>query len=88
MPDLPGVELGLDAIVSKSPADQPALRELMTKGALPALIFRTDDCDETFEKVRASGAKVLQEPIDRPYGVRDCAFRDPFGNRVRSSEHT
>ena len=42
--------------------------------------------DRTFETVRASGAEVLQEPIDQPYGVRDCAFRDPSGNTVRISQ--
>ena len=86
VPGQPGMEIGLDPLASKSPADQPALRDLMTKGALSSLIFDTDDCDATFEKVRASGAEVMQEPIDQPYGVRDCAFRDPAGNMVRFSQ--
>ena len=47
------------------------------------VLFTTDDCDAFFERVRATGAEVLQEPIDQPYGVRDCAFRDPSGNHVR-----
>jgi uncharacterized glyoxalase superfamily protein PhnB len=47
------------------------------------IIFMTDDCDATFEQLRASGAEVLQEPIDQPWGPRDCAFRDPSGNMVR-----
>ncbi|SNT15569.1 hypothetical protein SAMN05421812_103434 [Asanoa hainanensis] len=85
-PGQPGIEIGLDTIASKAPADQPALRELMAKGALSALIFDTDDCDAAFEKIRGSGAEVLQEPIDQPYGVRDCAFRDPSGNMVRFSQ--
>ena len=46
----------------------------------------TDDCDATFEQLRAADAEVLQEPIDQPYGVRDCAFRDPSGNQLRFSE--
>jgi uncharacterized glyoxalase superfamily protein PhnB len=50
------------------------------------IIFRTDDCDATFEKIRAAGAEVIQEPIDQPYGVRDCAVRDPSGNMVRFSQ--
>jgi predicted enzyme related to lactoylglutathione lyase len=50
---------------------------------LQAAIFRTDDLDATFEKVRASGAEVLQEPASQPWGVTDCAFRDPSGNLVR-----
>jgi len=64
------------------------IASLVAKGLLPGVIFRTDDCDKTFEKVRAAGADVIQEPIDQPYGVRDCAFRDPSGNMVRFSEHT
>ena len=67
-------------------ADGDALQELLTKGVLPMIMFRTDDLDATFEKVRASGAEVLQEPIDQPWGPRDCAFRDPSGNTVRISQ--
>jgi uncharacterized glyoxalase superfamily protein PhnB len=52
---------------------------------MPALIFRTDDCDASFERVRAAGAEVMQEPKDQNYGVRDCAFRDPSGNQIRFS---
>jgi hypothetical protein len=48
-------------------------------------VFRTDHLDATFERVRASGADVLLEPIDQPWGPRDCAFRDPSGNTVRIS---
>jgi catechol 2,3-dioxygenase-like lactoylglutathione lyase family enzyme len=55
-------------------------------GVLPMIIFSVDDLDATFEKVRASGAEVLQEPIDQPWGPRDCAFRDPSGNLVRISQ--
>ena len=55
----------------------------MTQGSLQAAIFRADDLDATFEKVRASGAEVLQEPASQPWGARDCAFRDPSGNLVR-----
>ena len=70
----------------RSQADGDALQELLTKGVLPMIMFRTDDLDATFEKVRASGAEVLQEPIDQPWGPRDCAFRDPSGNTVRISQ--
>jgi predicted enzyme related to lactoylglutathione lyase len=70
----------------RSQADGDALQELLTKGVLPLIVFRTDDLDATFEKVRASGAEVLQEPIDQPWGPRDCAFRDPSGNTVRISQ--
>lgn len=67
----------------RSQADGDALQELLTKGVLPMIIFSTDDVDATFERARASGAEVLQEPIDQPWGPRDCAFRDPSGNMVR-----
>jgi predicted enzyme related to lactoylglutathione lyase len=70
----------------RSQADGDILQELLTKGVLPLLVFRTDDVDTLFEKVRASGAEVLQEPIDQFYGPRDCAFRDPSGNTVRIAQ--
>lgn len=70
----------------RSQADGDALQELLTKGVLPMVVFRADDLDATFEKVRASGAEVLQEPVDQPWGPRDCAFRDPSGNMVRISQ--
>ncbi|MEU7837261.1 MULTISPECIES: VOC family protein [unclassified Nonomuraea] len=67
----------------RSQADGDALQELLTKGVLSMIIFSTDDLDATFERVRASGAEVLQEPIEQPWGPRDSAFRDPSGNLVR-----
>ena len=70
----------------RSPAEGDALLSLVTKGALQAAIFRTDDLDTTFEKVRASGAEVLQEPASQPWGARDCAFRYPSGNLVRIAQ--
>lgn len=70
----------------RSQADGDAMQELLTKGVLPMLVFSTDDLDTTFEILRASGAEVLQEPIDQPWGPRDCAFRDPSGNMVRISQ--
>ena len=70
----------------RSQADGDALQELLTKGVLPMLVFRSDDVDATFETVRASGAEVLQEPTDQPWGPRDCAFRDPSGNTVRIAQ--
>ncbi|AKJ10875.1 lyase [Streptomyces incarnatus] len=66
-----------------SPADRQALAELLAKGMLRGVIFTTEDCDALYERVRAAGADVLQEPTDQPYGVRDCAFRDPAGNQLR-----
>ncbi len=70
----------------RSQAEGDALLSLVTKGSLQAAIFRSDDLDATFEKVRASGAEVLREPATQPWGVRDCAFRDPSGNLVRIAQ--
>ena len=70
----------------RSQAEGDALLALVTKGSLQAAIFRTGDLDATFEKVRGSGAEVLAEPASQPWGVRDCAFRDPSGNLVRIAQ--
>ena len=70
----------------RSQAEGDALLTLVTQGSLQAAIFRADDLDATFEKVRASGAEVLQEPTSQPWGARDCAFRDPSGNLVRIAQ--
>ena len=60
---------------------------LVLQGSLQAAIFRSDDLDATFERVRASGAEILEEPADRPpRGARDCAVRDPSGNLVRIAQ--
>jgi catechol 2,3-dioxygenase-like lactoylglutathione lyase family enzyme len=70
----------------RSQTEGDALLTLVTKGSIQAAIFRADDLDLTFEKVRASGAEVLQEPVSQPWGARDCAFRDPSGNLVRIAQ--
>ncbi|MEV4507241.1 VOC family protein [Streptomyces klenkii] len=88
-PSQPDVEIVLEppaANPNASPADKQAMAELLAKGMLRGVIFSTDDCDAAFERIRASGAEVLQEPIDQPYGVRDCAFRDPAGNMLRFTQ--
>lgn len=72
--------------VGRSPDDAQAVKSLLAKGSLGGLVFETDDVDALFEKVAASGAEVLQEPMDQFYGVRDCAFRDPSGNMVRFNQ--
>ena len=85
-PSQPDVEIVLEPPLADPhalPADKEAMAELLAKGLLRGVIFRTGDCDATFERIRATGAEVLQEPIDMPYGVRDCAFRDPSGNMLR-----
>jgi catechol 2,3-dioxygenase-like lactoylglutathione lyase family enzyme len=88
-PSQPGVEIVLEppaANPNASPADKQAMAELLARGMLRGVNFSTDDCDAAFEHIRASGAEVLQEPIDQPYGVRDCAFRDPAGNMLRFAQ--
>jgi len=87
-PAQPGLGIVLsEPHAGRSQTDGDALQELLTKGSLPNIVFATDDVDATFETVRASGAEVLQEPIDAPWaGGRDAAFRDPSGNTVRLSQ--
>ncbi len=84
-PGQPGLEIVLsEPGAGRSPDDGEALHRLLAKGSLPGpLVFTTDDLDATFERVRAGGADVLQEPMDQPWGPRDCAFRDPAGNLIR-----
>ena len=70
----------------RSQVEGDALLTLVTQGSIQAAIFSSDDLDTTFEKVRASGAEVLQEPASQPWGARDCAFRDPSGNLLRFTQ--
>ena len=70
----------------RSQTEGDALLALVTQGSMQAAIFRTDDLDATFEKVRASGAEILAEPASQPWGARDCAVRDPSGNLVRIAQ--
>ena len=60
--------------------------EMMAKGTYGWILLATRDLDGTFEKVQAGDAEVVQEPTEQPYGIRDCAFRDPAGNLVRIQE--
>jgi catechol 2,3-dioxygenase-like lactoylglutathione lyase family enzyme len=79
----PGVAIVLTNYLNGSPADGDAVAALVAKGALNGVHFHTDDLDATFEKLRASGAEIVQEPTDQPWGTRDLAVRDPSGNLVR-----
>lgn len=79
----PDVELVLTNYVGGSPADNDTVAALLAKGALNGVHFHSDDLDATFEKLRSSGAEIVQEPADQPWGARDCAVRDPSGNLVR-----
>jgi catechol 2,3-dioxygenase-like lactoylglutathione lyase family enzyme len=59
------------------------IAEMMAKGTYGWLLLAAKDLDATFDQVQAGGAEVVQEPTDQPYGIRDCAFRDPAGNLIR-----
>ena len=82
------------SIVLHPPAADPGITgderrtidEMMAKGTYAIIILAADDLDGTFARLQASGAEVVQEPTEQPYGVRDCAVRDPAGNMVRIQE--
>jgi len=87
--DQPGM-----SIVLHPPAVDPGITEderrtiveMMAKGSYATIILATSDLDGAFAKVEAGGAEIVQEPMDQPYGIRDCALRDPAGNLIRISE--
>jgi uncharacterized glyoxalase superfamily protein PhnB len=66
--------------------ERRTIMEMMAKGTYGWILLATKDIDGTFEGLVASGAEVVQEPIEQPYGVRDCAVRDPAGNHIRIQE--
>jgi predicted enzyme related to lactoylglutathione lyase len=66
--------------------ERRTIAEMMAKGTFASINLATPDLDGTFERVQAGDAEVVQEPVDQPYGVRDCAFRDPAGNMIRIQE--
>ena len=82
------------SIVLHPPAADPGITdderrtiaEMMAKGTYAIILLATADLDGTFARLQASGAEVVQEPTEQPYGVRDCAFRDPAGNLIRINE--
>jgi uncharacterized glyoxalase superfamily protein PhnB len=82
------------SIVLYPPAATPGLtdderrtiEEMMAKGTFASINLATRDLDATFERLQAGDAEVVQEPTEQPYGVRDCAFRDPAGNMIRIQE--
>ncbi|WP_436762285.1 VOC family protein [Streptosporangium sp. V21-05] len=82
------------SIVLEPPAVDPGITdderrtvtEMMAKGSYASITLATADLDGTFTRVQAGGAEVVQEPTRQPYGVRDCAFRDPAGNLIRINE--
>ncbi|WP_121713511.1 VOC family protein [Streptomyces sp. E5N91] len=66
--------------------ERRTIAEMMAKGTYGWILLATEDLDGTFEKVRAGNAEIVQEPTEQPYGIRDCAFRDPAGNQIRIQE--
>src|SRR6266508_1497278 len=66
--------------------ERRTIAEMMAKGTYGWILLATKDLDGTFARLQASDAEVVQEPIEQPYGVRDCAFRDPAGNLIRIQE--
>jgi catechol 2,3-dioxygenase-like lactoylglutathione lyase family enzyme len=66
--------------------ERRTIAEMMAKGSYARIILATADLDGVFARLQASGADVAQEPTEQPYGVRDCAFRDPAGNLIRINE--
>jgi catechol 2,3-dioxygenase-like lactoylglutathione lyase family enzyme len=63
--------------------ERRTISDMMAKGTYGVLLLASDDVDQAFEEVAGNNAEVVQEPTDQPYGIRDCAFRDPAGNLVR-----
>jgi len=82
-PEQPGVGVVLTNYLNGSPADNDTVAGLIAKGALNGVHFHSDDLDAAFEHVRGTGAEIVQEPADQPWGTRDFAVRDPSGNLVR-----
>jgi uncharacterized glyoxalase superfamily protein PhnB len=68
--------------------ERRTISEMMAKGTFASINLATTDLDGTFERLQAGDAEVVQEPIDQPYGIRDCSFRDPAGNLIRIQELT
>jgi predicted enzyme related to lactoylglutathione lyase len=66
--------------------ERRTIAEMMAKGSYATVVLATKDLDGAFARLQASGADVIQEPIDQPYGIRDCAFRDPAGNHIRINQ--
>jgi catechol 2,3-dioxygenase-like lactoylglutathione lyase family enzyme len=79
----PGVSIVITNYLNGSPGDNDMIAGLIAKGALNGVHFRADDLDAAFEKVRAAGAEIVQEPTEQFWGTRDFAVRDPSGNLVR-----
>ena len=90
-PDQPGTNIVLyppSATPGITEEEIRTIAEMMAKGTFASLLLATPDLDATFEEVQATEAEIVQEPTDQPYGVRDCALRDPAGNMIRIQERS
>jgi uncharacterized glyoxalase superfamily protein PhnB len=88
-PDQPNTSIVLyppSATPGITDEERQAIAEMMAKGTFASINLATPDLDGTFERLQASDAEVVQEPTEQPYGLRDCAFRDPAGNLLRIQE--
>jgi uncharacterized glyoxalase superfamily protein PhnB len=88
-PDQPGTSIVLAPPVAYpgvTDDERRIILEMMAKGTYAIILFATNDLDGTFARLQASGVDIVQEPIDQPYGVRDCAVRDHAGNLIRIQE--
>ncbi|OLV19435.1 VOC family protein [Deinococcus marmoris] len=88
-PGQPGTSIVLHppaAVPGVTEDERRTITEMMAKGTYATLILATTDLDGVFDRLQASDAEVVQEPTEQPYGVRDCAFRDPAGNLIRIQE--
>jgi predicted enzyme related to lactoylglutathione lyase len=88
--DQPGTSVVLEPLAPPgcgvTDDERRTIAEMMAKGSYASINLATTDLDGTFERLQASDAEVVQEPTEQPYGVRDCAFRDPAGNLIRIQE--
>lgn len=82
-PDVNIVLYPLDGDPTISESEKQVVNELMAKGSFASIVLGTADVDAEFARLEATSAEVVQEPTDQPYGVRDCAFRDPTGTMIR-----
>lgn len=82
-PSQGGVSIVLTNYVNGGPADSDVVAGLLAKGAMNGVNFHTKDLDGIFKKLESAGAEILSPPTDQPWGVRDCAVRDPSGNMIR-----
>jgi catechol 2,3-dioxygenase-like lactoylglutathione lyase family enzyme len=88
-PNQPGTSIVLhppSAYPGLTDDERRTIAEMMAKGTYAIITLATADLDDTFAQLQGRGAEVVQEPTEQPYGIRDCAFRDPAGNLIRINE--